>query len=60
MDASAEIESGNRVGEEMPESRGEGDVDVELEELRRVRRALGKMNQGIENVQHQLKYFNSN
>ncbi|KAJ2755705.1 hypothetical protein GGI19_001421 [Coemansia pectinata] len=59
-DASTEIESGNRVGEGMLENRGEGDVDVELEELRRVRRALGKMNQGIENVQHQMKYFNSN
>ncbi|KAJ1989831.1 hypothetical protein GGI25_002645 [Coemansia spiralis] len=35
-------------------------VDIELEELRRVRRALSKMNQGIENVQHQIKYFNSN
>ncbi|KAJ2815182.1 hypothetical protein IWW50_006902 [Coemansia erecta] len=35
-------------------------VDAELEELRRVRRALSKMNQGIENVQHQMKYFNSN
>ncbi|KAJ2665438.1 hypothetical protein IWW48_000327 [Coemansia sp. RSA 1200] len=34
--------------------------DAELEELRRVRRALGKMNQGLENVQHQIKYFNSN
>ncbi|KAJ1747889.1 hypothetical protein LPJ79_004939 [Coemansia sp. RSA 1821] len=34
--------------------------DVELEELRRVRRALSKMNQGIENMQHQMKYFNSN
>ncbi|KAJ1904896.1 hypothetical protein LPJ81_002226 [Coemansia sp. IMI 209127] len=34
--------------------------DAELEELRRVRRALGKMNQGIENVQRQIKYFNSN
>ncbi|KAJ2714125.1 hypothetical protein H4R19_001888 [Coemansia spiralis] len=33
--------------------------DAELEELRRVRRALGKMNQGIENVQRQMKYFNS-
>ncbi|KAJ2849629.1 hypothetical protein IWW36_002492 [Coemansia brasiliensis] len=34
--------------------------DVELEELRRVRRALSKMNQGIENMQYQMKYFNSN
>ncbi|KAJ1860837.1 hypothetical protein LPJ73_001215 [Coemansia sp. RSA 2703] len=34
--------------------------DIELGELRRVRRALSKMNQGIENVQHQMKYFNSN
>ncbi|KAJ2327150.1 hypothetical protein GGI00_004541, partial [Coemansia sp. RSA 2681] len=44
----------------MQESKAEGDIDIELEELRRVRRALGKMNQGIENVQHQMKYFNSN
>ncbi|KAJ1964183.1 hypothetical protein GGI12_001587 [Dipsacomyces acuminosporus] len=35
-------------------------ADAELEELRRVRRALSKMNHGIENVQHQIKYFNSN
>ncbi|KAJ2300045.1 hypothetical protein IWW54_006394 [Coemansia sp. RSA 2705] len=35
-------------------------ADAELEELRRVRRALSKMNQGIENVQQQIKYFNSN
>ncbi|KAJ1819402.1 hypothetical protein LPJ60_003786 [Coemansia sp. RSA 2675] len=56
--ASPEIEAANRAGEGTQESRA--DVDVELEELRRVRRALGKMNQGIENVQHQMKYFNSN
>ncbi|KAJ2745965.1 hypothetical protein GGI20_001729 [Coemansia sp. BCRC 34301] len=56
----AEIGSGDQNGEGMQESKAEGDIDVELEELRRVRRALGKMNQGIENVQHQMKYFNSN
>ncbi|KAJ2159507.1 hypothetical protein GGF46_002963 [Coemansia sp. RSA 552] len=41
-------------------SDNEETADGELEELRRVRRALGKMNQGIENVQDQMKYFNSN
>ncbi|KAJ2595851.1 hypothetical protein H4R99_005175 [Coemansia sp. RSA 1722] len=35
-------------------------VDDELDELRRVRRSLGKLNQGLETVQHQMKYFNSN
>ncbi|PIA14721.1 hypothetical protein COEREDRAFT_82598 [Coemansia reversa NRRL 1564] len=35
-------------------------TDFELEELRLVRRVLSKINQGIENVQHQMKYFNSN
>ncbi|KAJ2829413.1 hypothetical protein FBU31_002705 [Coemansia sp. 'formosensis'] len=57
---STKIEFGNRVGGDVPENSGECEVDLELEELRRVRRALGKMNQGIENVQHQMKYFNSN
>ncbi|KAJ2438008.1 hypothetical protein GGF42_008443 [Coemansia sp. RSA 2424] len=59
-DVPAGIESSNRSGQDMQESKAEGDIDIELEELRRVRRALGKMNQGIENVQHQMKYFNSN
>ncbi|KAJ1734173.1 hypothetical protein LPJ61_001211 [Coemansia biformis] len=45
-----------RPGSEAPEL---GAADAELEELRRVRRALGKMNQGMENVQRQMKYFNS-
>ncbi|KAJ2471142.1 hypothetical protein GGI02_002463, partial [Coemansia sp. RSA 2322] len=51
-DASLEIEP--------LEQKLEDSADVELEELRRGRRALSKMNQGIENVQHQMKYFNSN
>ncbi|KAJ2493896.1 hypothetical protein IWW37_000282 [Coemansia sp. RSA 2050] len=60
-DASPEAEAANQVGEDIQENgSGGSDVDMELEELRRVRRALGKMNQGIENVQHQMKYFNSN
>ncbi|KAJ2807031.1 hypothetical protein H4R20_001452 [Coemansia guatemalensis] len=46
---------GDEGGSEHP-----GATDFELEELRLVRRALSKMNQGIENVQHQMKYFNSN
>ncbi|KAJ2557874.1 hypothetical protein EV175_001083 [Coemansia sp. RSA 1933] len=52
--ANEDIEEGGRKQEE------NGPEDTELEELRRVRRALGKMNQGIENVQSQIKYFNSN
>ncbi|KAI7824240.1 DASH complex subunit Duo1-domain-containing protein [Kickxella alabastrina] len=51
---------GNSQQQHQHPGEGEEPVDTELEELRRVRRALSKMNQGIENVQHQMKYFNSN
>ncbi|KAJ2799124.1 hypothetical protein H4R21_003664, partial [Coemansia helicoidea] len=59
-----EIGDAGRAPQEEPPLEGapppSGSNDAELEELRRVRRALGKMNQGIENIQHQMKYFNSN
>ncbi|KAJ1942691.1 hypothetical protein GGF37_002998 [Kickxella alabastrina] len=51
---------GNSQQQHQHPGEGEEPIDTELEELRRVRRALSKMNQGIENVQHQMKYFNSN
>ncbi|KAJ2455375.1 hypothetical protein EV183_000911 [Coemansia sp. RSA 2336] len=50
----------NETGDALAANADQPVEDVELEELRRVRRALSKMNQGIENMQQQMKYFNSN
>ncbi|KAJ1857727.1 hypothetical protein GGH12_000671 [Coemansia sp. RSA 1822] len=61
MDAENESVYGEEpCGSQLGDEHNEECLDVELEELRRVRRALLKMNQGMENVQRQIKYFNSN
>ncbi|KAJ2780892.1 hypothetical protein H4R18_003187 [Coemansia javaensis] len=46
-------------GSGRPETEEPEAASAELEELRRVRRALSKTTQGIENVQRQMKYFNN-
>ncbi|KAJ2553911.1 hypothetical protein IWW35_001569 [Coemansia sp. RSA 1878] len=60
MDAETESVYEERCGSQLGDEQHEDIADVELDELRRVRRALLKMNQGMENVQRQIKYFNSN